>query len=81
MFSAAALSPLTRGVGDLDSRAERLQEYESWGGDAKVDFEGILPLEDLEQHWANLEAIVALMRSSHLHAEKLKSEIRSGANH
>jgi hypothetical protein len=75
MFSAAPLAPKTRQVEGLDAKAERLTEYEAWGGDERLNFVAIVGEDNLEEHWLNLDRVVELMEASHAHAEGLKKKI------
>mgnify|MGYP001829192301 CR=1 FL=1 len=62
MLSAAALSPKTRGIPDLDDRIARLEAYEKWGSASRLDLEQLVSPEDWEGHWANWEEILKMMK-------------------
>ena len=72
MFGPARLSPQSRGVADLRTRAGRLERYEEWGTPTRVDFADVVGEELWGEHWQNHAAILQLMRD----AESTVSQIR-----
>ena len=71
MYSDAKLSPKTRGVLDINTRVERLKEYEKWKPPTKLDFEAIVGKDIWKNHWNNCNEIQSTM----VDAQKLASEI------
>jgi len=75
MFFAAKLSPKSRGVPNLESRARRLEAYESWQVPTQVDFEAIVGKEKWAQHWANGEQVQEAMRTAQVLASEIYQEV------
>lgn len=73
----AKLSPMTRGIADLEERIERLKAFETWDQTAPMDIEAIVGPEDWNQYWHNLRAIESLMRDAQEHADKLRIQLNS----
>ena len=75
MYSDAKLSPKSRGVDDIDLRAERLEAYENWESPTVVDFEEIVGVETWAQHWANWEQVQESMRNAQTLANEIKKKV------
>lgn len=60
MLSDAKLSPKTKGVPDLEERAQRLEAYENWCPPTKLDLVLIVGKEVWGKHQQNLERIQEL---------------------
>lgn len=75
MFGSARLSPATRGVTDLEVRAERLTAYAQWGTPTRVDFAEVVGTALWEKHWANHAAIVQLMRDAEATVELIRERV------
>lgn len=80
MYGPARLSPRTRGIVDIDERAERLARYEAWGEPTRVDFEAIAGTELWKKHWENHRAILELMREAEQTVELIRERIASRAD-
>ena len=76
MFGPAVLSPLTRGIADLDQRAERLAAYEEWTPPTRLDFKALVGDEVWSEHWDNYAQIVALMKNAQITATKIRETIK-----
>lgn len=77
MVSAAALSPITRGIQDVAKRIKRLEAYENWCVPTKMDFETIAGKDVWSQHLQNLERLQSLMRESQELAAKINLKVAS----
>ena len=75
MFSTAALSPMSRGVANLDEKAAKLEAYENWEIPTKVDFENIVGKDTWIQHWNNCEQVQAAMKNAQVLADEIKSKV------
>ncbi|MGL3805076.1 HNH endonuclease [Paeniglutamicibacter sp. R2-26] len=75
LFSSARLSPFTRGIADLESRAARLEDYEKWGSPTRVDFATLVGADLWRQHWQNHAAIVKLMKEAEETARAIRALI------
>lgn len=58
MTSSARLSPTGRGLPDVASRIERLEEYERWKKPTRVDFVQILGSETWNKYWAMYDELI-----------------------
>ena len=72
MFSAAKLSPKSRGVPNLESRARRLEVYESWEAPTQV---AIVGKEKWAQHWSNWKQVQEAMRTDQVLASEINQEV------
>lgn len=77
MYSAARLSPATRGVADLDDRAATLDTYEAWKPPTRLDFAEIVGHAAWERHEQNRVEILRLMREADLQAAAFRTQIRA----
>ncbi|WP_417288402.1 HNH endonuclease [Corynebacterium variabile] len=77
MFSSARLSPLTRGISDIDERASRLEAFERWGSPTQVNFEELVGAELWAEHWMNHQRIIALMREAEQTAAQIRITVAS----
>lgn len=75
MFGPAARSPKTRGVDDLESRAERLAAYEAWRPPTVVSFADLAGPDLWNQHQANHRQLMALMREAEVTASAIRSRV------
>jgi hypothetical protein len=76
MFGPAKLSPATRCVQDIESKAARLETYEKWGEPTKLDIPSILGASDWNKHLQNLLVIETAMRSAQEHSDKIREKLR-----
>lgn len=76
MYSDAPLSPKTRGIDDIDYRAERLEKFEQWGSPIRLDIEAIVGKEKWNQHWKNCEEIQRLMKDSQTLSDDIRNLIQ-----
>lgn len=75
MFGKAKGSPFTRRIPDLDSRANRLTEYENWREPIKVDFQAVLGDADWNGYWSRHDAIVNDMKAAQHVADSLRKRV------
>lgn len=75
MFGPASLSPLTRGIADVEIRAERLAAYEEWIPPTQLDFEELVGREVWVAHWENHARIVELMNEAQVTAAQIRLTI------
>jgi hypothetical protein len=73
MMSGARLSPQTRNVTDLQSRMQRLEQYEQWRQPTRIDFEAVAGQELWQRHRQNWRDVLALLKQS----QGLANEIRA----
>ncbi|WP_313480258.1 HNH endonuclease [Microbacterium sp.] len=78
MFGPARLSPKTRGVPDIETRAAVIQRYESWTRPTKLDFAGIVGEELWAKHWENHRALLQQMRAAEDIVEQIRVLIATG---
>ena len=69
MFDPSPLSPASRGVGDVELRAERIAEYERRFPPVRIDFEAVVD----EDVWGAHRRLVEEMR----HCEELAAVVRA----
>lgn len=74
--SNAPRSPKTRGVTDVPSRVERLEEFEKWGAVVPLDLKAMVGEELWDAHWENWSNIVTHMKTAQNTAQKLNAAIR-----
>lgn len=77
MFSDASLSPKTRGISDLDERAEKLEAFQNKYDVKQYDFESIVGAELWKKHWESWEALLRMMKESQKTSDKIKELIKS----
>lgn len=75
MFGTAKQSPASRGIADLDDRAERIAAYEAWQAPTIVDFQAIVGSDTWDAHWNHHEAIIQAMREAQTLAERMRVKI------
>ncbi len=75
MYSDAKLSPKSRGIDDINERAERLEAYENGESPTVVDFEAIVGVEIWAQHWENWEQVQESMRNAQTLANEIKQKV------
>jgi hypothetical protein len=75
MTGTAKLSPQSRGISDVESRLERLAEFEAWGAVSAIKLEDVVAKADLDRHWQYLERIVELMRDAQADAMALRDAV------
>ena len=75
ILSPARLSPSTRGIAGLETRIERLEDFERWGLPTRVDFATLVGADLWDQHWRNYEAIVNLMRDAEQTADAIRARV------
>ncbi|MGO2747008.1 HNH endonuclease [Microbacterium sp.] len=76
MRSSARLSPLSRGIHDIDARIARLQAYEQRGTPTQIDFEATVGDELWQRHWDHHKRILALMRKADDDAQEIKLRVK-----
>lgn len=76
MFGPAKLSPLTRGVPDLELLAARLTEYEGWEEPTRLDFAALAGPDLWAAHWDHHARIVALMQEAQVIATEIRETVR-----
>jgi hypothetical protein len=75
MTGSAPQSPASRGVGDLQSRIQRLDAFERWRQPTHVDFAAIVGAQAYEDYWRELDRIIGEMEHSQRLADKLRAQI------
>lgn len=75
MRGAAARSPTTRKIKDLESRIERLQKFVEWGQVKKLDLAEIAPEELWQKHWANLREFDEFAKRAQVTSTKLREAL------
>ncbi len=78
MFGAARLSPKTRAIADIDSRAAVLERYEMWTRPMRVDFAAIVGEDLWAEHWDNHRALLEQMREAERVVERIRERIAAG---
>jgi len=74
MLGAAKNSPRTRGVPDIEERAEKLRKFEKWGGQTPVsedDLRAAVGADCWDAYWQRLEEIKRLMASAQIEADTI----------
>jgi hypothetical protein len=79
MFSAARLSPETRGVAGLGAKADRLAAYEEWETPTLVDFASVVGEQLWDEHWRNHEAILRAMRDAESTADLIRLRVAASS--
>lgn len=69
-------SPKTRAIEDLDSRAERLEAYESWKPPTRLDFAALSGARLWADHWDNHRQLMDLMRTAQATATAIREAVR-----
>lgn len=72
MLGSAKNSPRTRGVPDVEQRAEKLRRFEKWGGQTPVsedDLRAAVGADRWDAYWQRLEEIKRLMVSAQKEAD------------
>lgn len=75
MFSAARLSPASRGIVDIDERVRRIETFENWREPTHVDFAALVSARLWQQHWENHSKLLAEMRDAELVATQIRAEV------
>ena len=75
MFGPAPLSPKTRGIVELEERAERLREYERQFVPVVVDFQAIIGEDPWKRYWAACDDLVDNMRRCQDVSDEVKERI------
>ena len=75
MYSDAKLSPKTKQIANIDSKADHLKAYENWGKPIVVDFAAIVGLESWKQHWENCERIQTAMKDAQQLATRINQAV------
>lgn len=76
MFGTSKLSPKSRKIQDLDTKALKLKRFEEWGNVEAFNFETSVTAEQWRQHWDNLDQMVELMTKAQSHAVQLQESIK-----
>ena len=79
MLGNAGRSPRARGVADISERVKRLDAYERWRSNDPKNFERMVPADIWAQHWANWQAVCALLSESQKTAAKVRAAIEEQA--
>jgi len=75
MTGNAPGSPATRGIKDIEERAERISHFETWGEVKPFAFDRLVPSEIWDDYWSELEAIVDLMKRAQEKAAAVRNHI------
>jgi len=75
LFGTAKLSPKTRGIPDLEHKAQRLEAYENWCEPTKLDFEAIVGKTTWAEHWENWDQVQKTMKKSQMLAVKINDTV------
>ena len=75
MFGKAKGSPLTRRIADLESRSDRLTQFENWRKPIKVDFEAVLGATDWNKYWSLHDAVISDMKAAQQVANELRKRV------
>ncbi len=75
MFGPARLSPASRGISDIDERAQRLRDFEQWGEPRVVNFAEIVGDDLWNRHWANHREILDQMKYAEETAKRIRERI------
>ncbi|MCC8959618.1 hypothetical protein H8B02_41295 [Bradyrhizobium sp. Pear77] len=78
MLGTAKNSPRTRGVADLEERAEKLRKFEKWGGLTAVnedDLRVAVGAACWDAYWERLEEIKRLMMSAQREADSIREAL------
>jgi hypothetical protein len=75
MFGKAKGSPLSRRIADLESRADRLTQFENWRVPIKVDFEAVLGATDWNHYWSLHDAVISDMKAAQRVANELQKRV------
>ena len=70
---------MSRGIPDLETRIERLRQFEQWRQVKPIDFESIVGSEMWTEHWNNLDRAVEHLIKSQAFADRLRKAIASNA--
>jgi hypothetical protein len=76
MTSSAPRSPATRGVPDVAERISRLEGFEAWREPTLFNFEAKVGGPLMEQHWLNLDRLIAVMKECEDTARAIREAIR-----
>ncbi|WP_317416724.1 HNH endonuclease [Thermophilibacter provencensis] len=77
MFGPSPLSPASRGVGDIEERAEKIADYERRFPPVRIDFEAVVNGDLWKAYWdAHRDLIERMMRCEEL-ATAVRAEISS----
>lgn len=71
----ATHSPARRGIPSTEERIERLEAYERWRSPTKIDFEAVVPSQDLELYWSMWSEIVSEMRRCQDFGDQIRQRI------
>lgn len=71
----ARLAPKNKGVQDLDSRIDRLSEYEKRFKPIRIDFESLVGNEDWTTHWENYKRVIDVMRQAQGFSDGIKAKL------
>jgi hypothetical protein len=75
MFGKAKGSPLSRHIADLESRADRLTQFESWRQPIRVDFQAVLGDADWKHYWQLHDDVVRDMKAAQEFANSLRKRV------
>ena len=79
MFGPSPLSPASRGVGDVELRAERIAEYERRCPPVRIDFEAVVDEDVWGAYWDAHRRLVEEMRRCEELAAAVRAEISAQA--
>jgi hypothetical protein len=80
MFGSAQNSPRSRGIENLEGRAEVIENYERWGGATRLNFAEIVPPQEWMAYWERLSQIEALMRDTEVLAGGIAARLQAEAD-
>jgi hypothetical protein len=75
MLGTAKKSPRTRGIPDVEERAEKLRKFERWGDQTPVsedNLQAAVGTERWEAYWQRLDDITRLMASAQQEADSIR---------
>ncbi|WP_298107439.1 HNH endonuclease signature motif containing protein [Bradyrhizobium sp.] len=78
MLGTAKNSPRSRGVSDIEERADKLRRFEEWGGQMPVsedDLRSAVGAERWDAYWQRLEEIKGLMASAQIEADIIREAL------
>ena len=79
MFGPSPLSPASRGVGDIEERAERIADYERRFPPVRIDFEAVVDGGLWRAYWDAHRNLIEEMKRCEELATAVRAEIPSQA--
>lgn len=72
---SAKLSPLNRGVADLEERIRRLDAYEKTFSPVRIDFIELAGESEWAEYWSSYEEVIASMKEAQKISDAIKTRI------